>query len=120
VYFKQFLHDETGCSSYFIASRQSRQAAVIDPQLDIEQYLHLARERGYSITHVVDTHLHADHLSGNRRLAESTDAALYLHESAAVHFPFTPLWDGGEIRLASSSCACCTLPATGLSLSLCW
>src|SRR6266581_8338235 len=99
MYFKQFLHDETGCSSHLIASRQSRQAAVVDPQLDIEQYLHLAGERGYSITHVVDTHLHADHVSGNRRLAESTGAAVYLHQSAAVLFPFTPLWDGDEIRV---------------------
>src|SRR5438270_6097883 len=99
MYFKQFLHDETGCSSYFIASRQSRQAAVVDSQLDIEPYLHLANERGYRITHVVDTHLHADHVSGNRRLAESTGAALYLHESAAVLLPFAPLRDGDEIRV---------------------
>ncbi len=89
MYFKQFLNDEIGCSSYFIASRQSRQAAVVDPQLDIQPYLQLADERGYSITHVIDTHLHADHISGNRRLAQSTGAALYLHERASVLFPFT-------------------------------
>jgi len=89
VYFKHILNDEIGCSSYFIASRQSRQAAVVDPQLDIRTYLQLADERGYSITHVIDTHLHADHISGNRRLDQATSAALYLHEQAAVLFPFT-------------------------------
>jgi glyoxylase-like metal-dependent hydrolase (beta-lactamase superfamily II)/rhodanese-related sulfurtransferase len=99
MYFKQFLHDETGCSSYFIASRQSREAAVVDPQYDVQQYLDLAGERGYRITHVVDTHLHADHISGNRRLAEATGATLYLHEQADVLFPFTALHDGDELRL---------------------
>jgi len=99
MYFKQFLHDETGCSSYFIASRQSREAAVVDPQLDIQPYLDLAEERDYRIVKVIDTHLHADHLSGNRRLAAATGAELYLHEQADVLFPFTPLRDGDELHL---------------------
>ncbi len=99
MYFKQFLHDETGCASYFIASRQSREAAVVDPQYDIQPYLDLAEERHYRITHVIDTHLHADHVSGNRRLAAATGAGLYLHEQADVLFPFIPLRDGDELHL---------------------
>src|SRR5215211_2042570 len=99
MYFKQFLHDDLGCSSYLIASRQSREAAVVDPQYDIQPYLDLAAERGYTITHVIDTHLHADHVSGNRRLAAATGAELYLHERADVLFPFHPLHDGDELRL---------------------
>src|SRR5438067_6072878 len=99
MYFKQFLHDELGCSSYFVASRQSREAAVIDPQLEIQPYLDLAHERGYRIVAVVDTHLHADHVSGNRALAAATGATLYLHESADVLFPFTPLADGQVVSL---------------------
>ena len=91
MYFKQFLHDETGCASYFLASRQSREAMVIDPQLDIQPYLDLAQEREYRITDVVDTHLHADHISGNRALRDKTGARLWLHESADVRFPFEPL-----------------------------
>jgi len=97
VYFKQFLHDDRGCSSYFVASRQTREAAVVDPQLDIQPYLDLAAERGYTITHVIDTHIHADHISGNRALAAATGAKLHLHESAVVRFPFEPLRDGDEI-----------------------
>jgi glyoxylase-like metal-dependent hydrolase (beta-lactamase superfamily II)/rhodanese-related sulfurtransferase len=99
MYFKQFLHDETGCASYFLASRQSREAAVIDPQLEIQPYLDLAHERDYRIVEVIDTHLHADHISGNRALAAATGARLSLHERADVAFAFHPLADGDEIRL---------------------
>jgi glyoxylase-like metal-dependent hydrolase (beta-lactamase superfamily II)/rhodanese-related sulfurtransferase len=99
MYFKQFLHDETGCASYFVASRESREAAVVDPQRHIEPYLDLAEERDYRIVQVIDTHLHADHLSGNRALATATGAKLYLHERADVDFPFEPLHDGQEVHL---------------------
>jgi hydroxyacylglutathione hydrolase len=99
MYFKQFLHDETGCASYFVASRQSRQAAVIDPQRHIQAYLDLAEERDYRIVQVIDTHLHADHISGNRALAAATGAVLLLHENAEVDFPFQALHDGDEIHL---------------------
>ena len=64
MYFKQFLNDESGCSSYFIASRDSREAVVVDPDLHIQQYLDLADERHYRIVKVIDTHLHADHITG--------------------------------------------------------
>ena len=88
MYFKQFLHDESGCASYFLASRQSREALVVDPQLDIRPYLDLAAEREYRISDVIDTHLHADHVSGNRALAQATGARIWLYESADVLFPF--------------------------------
>lgn len=101
MYFKQFLHDDLGCSSYFVASRQSRDAVVVDPAYDIQPYLDLAEERGYQIRLVVDTHLHADHLSGNRKLAAATGAEVCLHESADVVFPFRPLRDGEEIHLGT-------------------
>jgi glyoxylase-like metal-dependent hydrolase (beta-lactamase superfamily II)/rhodanese-related sulfurtransferase len=99
VYFKQFLHDETGCASYFLASRQSREAAVVDPQLDIQPYVDLAAERDYRITDVIDTHLHADHISGNRALAQATGARIWLHESADVRFPFSAVTDGQQLHL---------------------
>ena len=99
MYFKQFLHDDLGCSSYLIASRDSREAAVIDPHRDVQQYLDLAAERGYNIVAVIDTHLHADHVSGNRDLAAATGAQLYLYETADVLFPFQPLHDDDAISL---------------------
>ena len=99
MYFKQFLHDETGCASYFLASRQSRDAMVVDPQLDIQPYLDLAQEREYRITDVVDTHLHADHVSGNRALRQAADARLWLYQSADVQFDFEPLRDKQDLHL---------------------
>jgi glyoxylase-like metal-dependent hydrolase (beta-lactamase superfamily II)/rhodanese-related sulfurtransferase len=97
MYFKQFLHDERGCSSYLVASRSSREALVVDPQWDIARYLDLAADREYRIVGVIDTHLHADHVSGNRALAEATGAPLYLHADAEVDFPFHPLHDGNVV-----------------------
>src|ERR1700732_1995866 len=99
MYFKQFLHDETGCASYFLASRQSREAAVVDPQLEIQPYLDLAAEREYRITDVVDTHLHADHISGNRALAQATGARIWLHDAADVLFPAHRLADDQQLHL---------------------
>jgi len=99
MYFKQFLHDALGCSSYFIASRQSREAVVVDPQLDTQPYLNLARERGYTVVGVIDTHLHADHVSGNRALAAAAGAQLYLHEAADALFPFRKLRDGDDMTI---------------------
>ena len=99
MYFKQFLHDDLGCSSYFVASRQSREAIVVDPQFDIQPYLDLAGEREYTVVGVIDTHLHADHVSGNRALAAAADATLYLHEAADVTFAFHELRDGDKITI---------------------
>src|SRR5262249_20597309 len=89
----------TGCASYFVASRQSREAVVIDPQRQIQAYLDLAEERDYRIVMVIDTHLHADHISGNRALAAATGAALMLHADAEVEFPFVALHDGQDLHL---------------------
>jgi glyoxylase-like metal-dependent hydrolase (beta-lactamase superfamily II)/rhodanese-related sulfurtransferase len=99
MYFKQFLHDDTGCASYFVASRQSREAAVIDPQRQIQSYIDLAEERHYTIVEVIDTHLHADHISGNRALAAATGARLSLYANADVAFAFHALEDGEDMRL---------------------
>lgn len=99
MYFKQFLNDDLGCCSYFIASGESGTAIVIDPQEEVQPYLDLARDRGYTVTYVVDTHLHADHVSGNRRLAAFTGAEICLHEAADVLFLIHRLSDGEELRL---------------------
>jgi hydroxyacylglutathione hydrolase len=99
MYFKQFLDERCGCASYLIASRQSREAAVVDAALDTGQYDELLRERGFRLKYVIDTHVHADHVSGARRLAGEYGADLCLHESAAVTYPFRGLHDGEELPL---------------------
>ncbi len=99
MYFKQFLDERLGCASYFIASRQSHEAAIVDPSIDLDQYDSLLTDRGFTLRYVVDTHVHADHISGARRLAGRHGATLCLHESAKVLYPFHGLRDGEELGL---------------------
>ena len=104
MYFKQILDEQCGCASYLIASRQSHEAAIVDPALRIEQYDELLRERDFRLRYVIDTHVHADHVSGARRLAAEHNVAVCLHESAQVSYPFRPLRDAevlelGQLRL---------------------
>src|ERR1700756_5211059 len=99
MYFKQFLNERCGCASYVIASRRTHEAAVIDPAIETEQYEALLRERAFRLQYVIDTHIHADHVSGARRLATQYGAQLCLHESAQVAYPFHPLRDHQELEL---------------------
>jgi glyoxylase-like metal-dependent hydrolase (beta-lactamase superfamily II)/rhodanese-related sulfurtransferase len=99
MYFNQILNEEAGCSSYVIASRKTNEAIVVDPALAIDQYLQLANRRDFTIMMVIDTHIHADHISGARKLAAATGAELAMHESADVFFPFRGLKDGERIPL---------------------
>ncbi len=100
-YFRQILHDRTGCASYIIGCPTQKTWAVIDPQADIEQYLSLADSEGYKITHIFDTHIHADHVSGARPLAEKTGAKIHLYKDAGVKFDFIPLQDGETVKLGN-------------------
>ncbi|MER3485321.1 MAG: MBL fold metallo-hydrolase, partial [Chloroflexota bacterium] len=103
MYFKQFLDEHCGCASYLIASRQTHEAAIVDPSIAIEQYEEIMRERDFRLRYVIDTHVHADHVSGARELAERTGALLCLHGSAGVEFPFTPLRDGQRLEIGNDS-----------------
>ena len=97
MYFKQILDERCGCASYLIASRQSHEAAIVNPALDTEQYDALLHERGFHLRYVIDTHVHADHVSGARWLAVDHGAEVCLHETAHVTYHFRPLHDGDEL-----------------------
>lgn len=99
MYFKQILDERCGCASYFIASRRSHEAAIVDPSIRTEEYETLLQERAFRLRYVIDTHMHADHVSGARQLAAKHGAALCLHESAEVTYPFRGLKDGEELEL---------------------
>ena len=103
MYFKQMLHEDCGCSSYILGGRSTNEVAAIDPALDIAEVLELVKLRGFHLRYVVDTHIHADHVSGARRLAAATGATLCMHESADVLFPFHPLHDGDDLVLGNVS-----------------
>jgi glyoxylase-like metal-dependent hydrolase (beta-lactamase superfamily II)/rhodanese-related sulfurtransferase len=100
-----------GCLSYVIAS--DAQALVVDPAPDADFYIALAAELGAAVTDVVDTHLHADHLSGARALAERTGAALRLPVAAlerGVAYAVTPLHDGETISIGDVAIRALALP----------
>jgi hydroxyacylglutathione hydrolase len=101
--FRPFLRFDTGCAAYVLGCGGLGRAAVIDPRADdVDQYVAFARSKEMAITHVIDTHVHADHESGGPALARQVGAAYCLHERADVQHPFEPLGDGAEIELGNT------------------
>ncbi len=99
--FRQVTHDDLGCASYFIGDEQAGVAAVVDPRLDIEEYLELARYLGVRIDHIFETHNHADHVSGHGRLAAATGATIHIHRLVAPEFQHEPFDHGDEFNLGN-------------------
>ena len=89
-----------GCLSYLIGDGNT--AVVIDASLDPQVYLNLAYHYGWHIERVLDTHIHADHLSRARQLAQLSGATLFLPEQSRVSFPFTPIHDGDTLEIGSA------------------
>jgi hydroxyacylglutathione hydrolase len=99
--FRQVTHDDLGCASYLIGDEDAGVAAVVDPRLDIDEYLRLARYFGVRIENVLETHNHADHVSGHGRLVASTGATIHIHRDAAPEYDHEPFDDGWELALGS-------------------
>jgi glyoxylase-like metal-dependent hydrolase (beta-lactamase superfamily II)/rhodanese-related sulfurtransferase len=76
---------------------------VVDPQWDIDPYLHLARLHGVRIEHVLETHNHADHVSGHGRLARVSGATIHIHELADAAYPHEAFGDGWTLRLGEGA-----------------
>lgn len=92
----QFIRIGKGCLSYMVISGE--EALVVDPARFTDVYMNFAKERGAHITHIVDSHLHADHISGGRMLADETGAHYYIMKSEGAVFEFEPLENHNEIR----------------------
>jgi hydroxyacylglutathione hydrolase len=91
-----------GClahASYLIADQESGEAAVVDPQRDVEQYLEDAQQLGCRIAHVFLTHFHADFVAGHLELRDRAQAQIYLGGRAAAEYAFTPMNDGYTVTL---------------------
>jgi hydroxyacylglutathione hydrolase len=99
--FRQIVHDDLGCASYFVGDEDAGVAAVIDPRFEIDEYLQLARYLQVVIEHVIETHNHADHVSGHGRLAAATGAIIHVHRDAGVAYDHEPFDDGWELELGS-------------------
>ncbi len=97
--FRQVIHEDLGCASYLVGDVGAGVGAVIDPQWEIEPYLRLSRLHGLRIEHVLETHTHADHVSGHGRLARATGATIHLHELAEAEFAHEPFADGWRLKL---------------------
>lgn len=92
---------------------------VVDPSLDPETYLGLAEARGWTIRHVLDTHVHADHLSRSRSLAASAGARLWMPEQDRVHFPYEAVRDGSELGFGTATLRGLSTPGHTLE-SMCY
>ncbi len=99
--FRQITHDDLGCASYFIGDLDAGVAAVVDPRFEIDEYLELARYLGVNIDHVLETHNHADHVSGHGRLAAATGATIHIHRLAEPAYEHEPFDDGFELGLGA-------------------
>jgi hydroxyacylglutathione hydrolase len=97
MYFKQFYLNCLAHASYLIGSEG--EAAVVDPQRDVEQYLEEAEAQRLKIKYVIETHVHADFVSGHRELAARTGAEMVFGEQAGADFPHRPVKDGEELKI---------------------
>src|SRR5712692_3113589 len=99
MYFEQFYLTCLSHASYMIGSEG--EAAVVDPQRDVDIYLKAADEQNLKIRHIFETHLHADFVSGHKELAARTGAKIYIGAQANAEFPHVPLTDGFEAKMGA-------------------
>ncbi len=108
--FTQFVDDALGCASYLVGDESTGQAVVVDPAFAIEQYLEEAERRGVRLVRAVETHTHADHVSGHGRLALEHDLPVSVHSAAEAEYPHDPLEDGSEIAVGEVVLRCIHTP----------
>lgn len=99
--FRQFVDEDLGCGSYLVGDAATGEAVVVDPTFAIEPYLEAAAAEGVRIVRVLESHTHADHLSGHGRFALEHGVAVSIHPLAEPEYPFDSLEDGQVIRVGS-------------------
>lgn len=108
--FRQLVNDDLGCASYLIGCEGAGEAVVVDPPLAIEEVLATAEHHGVVLVRVIETHTHADHVSGHGRLAHELGLPVSIHPAAAVDYPFDSFEDGNELRVGNVSLRCVHTP----------
>src|SRR5436189_4484617 len=101
MFFRQVITEVLSCGADLVGDERAGVAAVVDPQWDIDPYLRLSRLHGVRIEHVLETHNHADHVSGHGRLARATGATIHIHELAGAEYPHEPFSDGWTLALGA-------------------
>jgi glyoxylase-like metal-dependent hydrolase (beta-lactamase superfamily II)/rhodanese-related sulfurtransferase len=99
VLFGQFVDDDLGCASYLIGDERTGEAVIVDPVYEIEPYLEEAERSDVGIGRVLETHTHADHVSGHGRFALEHGVPVSIHAAAEPEYPFEPLEDGQEVHV---------------------
>lgn len=98
--FQQFLNEDSGCLSYLIGCGDAGEAIVVDPGRDrVNEYLRFASKKSMKITRVVETHTHADHISGGRDLRAASGASILVHPDAGAVFEHGTVRDGDELSV---------------------
>jgi glyoxylase-like metal-dependent hydrolase (beta-lactamase superfamily II) len=110
VLFAQILNDDLGCASYVVGCEEAREAVVVDPPLEIEAVLAEAERLDVRIVRTLETHTHADHVSGHGRLALEHGIPVSIHAAAGVAYPHDPLADGDEISVGTVTLRCIHTP----------
>ena len=108
--FTQFVDDALGCASYLVGDETAGVAALVDPAFAIEQYLDEAERRGVRLVRVVETHTHADHVSGHGRLALEHELPVSIHTIAGAEYPHEAMEDGDELVLGEVVLRCIHTP----------
>jgi glyoxylase-like metal-dependent hydrolase (beta-lactamase superfamily II)/rhodanese-related sulfurtransferase len=99
--FRQFVNGDLGCASYLVGDTDAAVAVVVDPSFEIEQYLAAAEEEGVRIERVLETHTHADHVSGHGRFALEHGVPVAISPIAEPEYPFEPLADGEALSVGA-------------------
>ena len=125
MFFKQLATRDASLSYFFGCGGQGKAVAVDVVEGDEQWFIDEAARAQVTITHVIDTHVHADHVSGGRELAQRTGAAYCLHENARTRATScistsSPCATSRSSPLAKCWCACCTRPATPWTAPVCW
>ena len=97
--FRQFVDEDLGCASYLVGDEKTGEAVVVDPAYAIEQYLAAAEREGVRVVRTLETHTHADHVSGHGRLALEHGIPVGIHPAAKAEYEHDPLEDGREVVL---------------------
>ena len=109
-FIEPFVDPGLGNSAYLIGSHENKKGILIDPLRDVDQYLQAAQKRGLTLTHVLDTHLHADFVSGNREIAAQTGAHIGASAESGIGFDHQPLREDSVLDLGAFQIRVMTTP----------
>jgi hydroxyacylglutathione hydrolase len=108
--FRQYVDEDLGCASYLVGDKRAGEAVLVDPAYAIEPYLEEAEQHEVRIVRVLETHTHADHVSGHGRLAIEHGVPVSVHAEAEAGFSHDPLADGDEVVAGSVRIRCLHTP----------